>query len=315
MRIAVLDNYQDAARRLADWDSLPNTELTVFSDHVSDMERLVERLAPFDIVVVIRERTPLPRTLIERLPRLKLIVSAARRNASIDLAACREHCITVCGTLASGTPTVDLVWGLIFGLLRHIPAEDRALREGRWQTTVGRSVEGATLGVVGLGNLGSRVARIGLAFGMQVIAWSENLTDARAHEIGALRVAKDELFSRADIVTLHLILGDRTRGIVGRTELRRMKRDALLINTARGPLVDEAALIDALREKWIGGAGLDVYDVEPLPAGHPLVGLPNTLLTPHLGYVTEANYALYFTGAVEDIRAWMDGAPIRVMSG
>jgi phosphoglycerate dehydrogenase-like enzyme len=288
--------------------------LTVFNDHLDDEDALAKRLHPFDVLVVTRERTPFPRALVERLPNLRLLVTTGARNLAIDLAACHERGVVVCGTDSGSTPTVDLTWGLIFALTRHIPEEDRALRAGRWQTTVGWSVAGRTLAVLGLGRLGSQVARIGLAFGMRVIAWSENLTDARAGETGCTRVDKDELFRRADVLSIHLLLSPRTRGLVGRRELGLMKPEAILINTARAPIVDEAALIEALDGGRLAGAGLDVHQHEPLPPNAPILSARNTVLTPHLGYVTRETYEIYYTQALEDIEAWLAGAPIRLLS-
>lgn len=313
MRIAVLDDYQDVARNLADWARIPGAELTTFQDHLSNQDALAKRLAPFDVLMVIRERTPLKGALIDRLPNLKLIITAARRNASIDVEACARRGIAVCGTAASGAPVVEVAWAFILNHMRHVAREDRALRDGKWQTKLGRSLAGATLGIVGLGKLGVRMAQLGLAFGMVPICWSPNLTETRATAAGAKLVSKDELFATSDVVTLHLVLGPTTRHVVGSEELTRMKSSALLVNTSRGPLVDEQALVQALRTGSIGGAALDVFDVEPLPADHPFISLPNTQLTPHLGYVTEQNYRAYFADAVEDIEAWLAGRPIRVV--
>jgi phosphoglycerate dehydrogenase-like enzyme len=314
-RVAVLDDYQDVAESLADWASLPDgTEVVFFSYHLTDVDALVERLAEFDVVVLMRERTAFPRSLIARLPRLKLIVTAAMRNVAIDVDAARDHGVVVSGTEGSGGATLDLTWGLILALLRHLPAEDAALRAGRWQTALGVDLAGKTLGLLGLGRLGSGVARVGRAFGMEVIAWSEHLTAERAAEVGATRVERDELFSTADILSIHLVLSDRTRGLVGAKELAAMKPTAYLINTSRGPIVDETALIDALHARQIAGAGLDVYDVEPLPMTHPLRSAPHTVLTPHIGFVTRETYRQWYGGAVEDIAAFLSGKPIRVLT-
>ena len=314
-RVAILDDYQNVARRMADWASLlAGTEVVVFSDHLSDPDAVAKRLEDFDAVVAMRERTPFPRALLERLPRLKLLVTTGMRNASIDVAAAVDRKITVCGTAGLPYPTAELAWALILALFRRIPAEDRATREGRWQVSCGLGLNGKTLGVVGLGGLGSRVAKIGLAFEMQVIAWSQNLTAARAAEIGATLVTKDELLARSDVVSIHLVLGDRSRKLFGARELAMMKPSAYLINTSRGPIVDEAALVHALRRGTIAGAGLDVFGTEPLPAGHPLRSAPRTVLTPHLGYVTDDGYRTFYTEAVEDIAAFAAGRPIRVLS-
>lgn len=312
-RLAILDDYQGVARSLGPWDRLEGMEVTVFRDTVTDREALVQRLAPFDAILAMRERTPFPRALIERLPKLRLLITTAARNRSIDAAACAEKGIVFCGTPSSGDPTVDITWGLITGLMRDLPRQQASLRAGTWQTSVGWGLEGRTLGVVGLGKLGARVAKVGQAFGMKVIAWSQNLTEERAAEIGATRVDKAALFSEADIVTLHLVLSDRSRGIVGAEDLARMKPAAFIVNTSRGPLIDQDALIAALKEGRIAGAGLDVFDTEPLPKDHPILSAPNTFLTPHLGYVTQQNYRAYYQGAVEAIEAFNAGAPIRVI--
>ncbi len=313
-RIAVLDDYQGIALSTGGWERLPSdSEIEAFRDHLSDEDALVQRLAPFDFIVAMRERTPFPRSLLSRLPNLKLLVTTGARNASIDVRAASDLGITVCGTGGMPTPTAELTWGLIIGSLRHIAEEDKATRAGRWQTTIGPSLHGATLGCVGLGNLGSQVAKVGLAFGMNVIAWSQNLTQERAEQVGATLVTKDQLFSQADVVTIHLVLGDRTRGLVSQPELALMKPTAFLVNTSRGPIVDESALVNALRERRIAGAGLDVFDQEPLPAGHPYLELDNTLITPHLGYVTLETYGRFYGEAVEDILGFLNGVPVRVI--
>ena len=313
-RVAILDDYQDVARRMADWQSLPaGTEVVVFRDHLADADALVKRLADFDAVVAMRERTPFPRPLLARLPRLRLLVTTGMRNASIDVAAATAQGVTVCGTAGLPYPTAELTWGLILALFRHIPAEDRATRGGSWQTTLGLGLNGKTFGVIGLGGLGSRAARIGKAFEMDVIAWSQNLTAARAAEVGVTLVGKDELLARSDVVSIHLVLGERTRGLIGARELGLMKPTAFLVNTSRGPIVDEAALVAALRGGTLAGAGLDVYDEEPLALDHPLRKLPNTVITPHLGYVTEETYRIFYGNALDDVKAWLGGAPVRVL--
>jgi phosphoglycerate dehydrogenase-like enzyme len=313
-RVAILDDYQHVARRLADWDSLA-ADVVIFQDHVADEAGVAARLADFDVVVAMRERTPFPHTLLERLPRLRLLVTTGMRNAAIDLRAAAERAIVVSGTHGLPSPTAELTWGLILALVRHIPREDRATRDGRWQETLGTTLSGKTLGVLGLGNLGSRVARVGRAFEMQVLAWSQNLTDERATSVGATRVgSRDELLARADIVTIHVVLSERTRGLLGARELALMRPTAYLVNTSRGPVVDEPALITVLRAGGIAGAALDVYDEEPLPPDHPLRRLPNTVITPHLGYVTEETYRLFYPQALEDIRAFLAGAPVRVLT-
>ncbi|HEV2547528.1 MAG TPA: D-2-hydroxyacid dehydrogenase family protein [Stellaceae bacterium] len=315
MRVAILDDYQGVALGLADWQSLhPAAQMQAFSDHLDDRDALARRLHAFECVVLMRERTPFMRALFEKLPNLRLLVTAGMRNASIDLAAATERSVQVCGTEMLGYPTAELTWGLILALIRHIPRDEAALREGRWQTTLGIVVRGKTLGVLGLGKLGTQVAAIGKAFGMNLIAWSQNLTAERAAAGGARLVSKEELFAAADVLTIHVVLSDRTRGLVGAADLARMKKTAYLINTSRGPIVDEAALIAVLREHRIAGAALDVFEPEPLPAGHALRALDNLLLTPHLGYVTEENYRLLYAHAVEDIRAFLDGKVLRPLN-
>jgi phosphoglycerate dehydrogenase-like enzyme len=315
IRVAILDDYQGVALSLADWQSLhPHAQMQAFSDHLDDREALARRLHAFECVVLMRERTPFPRGLFEKLPNLRLLVTAGMRNASIDLAAATERGVQVSGTEMLGYPTAELAWGLILALLRHIPRDEQALREGRWQTTLGIGVRGKTLGVLGLGKLGTQVAAIGKAFGMNVIAWSQNLTAERAAAAGARLVSKEELFAAADVLTIHVVLSDRTRGLVGAADLARMKKTAYLVNTSRGPIIDEAALIAVLRDHRIAGAALDVFEPEPLPAGHALTRLDNLVLTPHLGYVTEENYRLLYAHAVEDIRAFLDGKVLRPLN-
>jgi phosphoglycerate dehydrogenase-like enzyme len=313
-RVALLDDYQGVALRMAEWKSLPaGTEVTAFQDHVADEAALAARLADFDIVMALRERTPFTRSLLERLPKLKLLITAGMRNASIDMKAAAERGVVVCGTAGLPYPTAELAWGLILSLARRIPAEDRATREGKWQTSVGLGLNGKTLGVLGLGTLGSRVARVGRAFEMEVLAWSENLTAERAAEVGATLTPKDELLARSDFVSIHLVLGERTRGLIGARELSLMKRSAYLVNTSRGPIVDEAALIRALEHGTIAGAGLDVFDEEPLPLQHPFRRLSSIAITPHLGYVTEETYRVFYGQALEDVKAYLGGTPLRVL--
>ena len=300
---------------MADWSSLPSdVDVVVFDDHLYDEDRIAERLRPFDIVVAMRERTPFPRTLLQRLPKLKLLVTTGMRNASIDIAAASDHGVTVCGTDGLPYPTAELTWALILALARKVPTEDAATRAGAWQVTMGEGLQGKTLGVVGLGRLGSQVATVGVAFGMRVVAWSQNLTHGRASQFDTELVSKDELLSSSDFVTIHLVLSERTRGLIGRRELSLMKPSSYLINTSRGPIVDETALIEALSSSNIAGAGLDVFDVEPLPPDHPLRTLPNTVLTPHMGYVTVETYRIFYGDAVEDISAFLDGCPVRVLT-
>jgi phosphoglycerate dehydrogenase-like enzyme len=314
-RLAILDDYQGAARALGPWDRLPpGLGVEVFRDTLTDPDALAARLRPFDALAIMRERTPFARALLDRLPNLRLLVTTGMRNRSVDLAACAEKGVTVCGTPGFGNPTVDLTWGLILAVMRRIPAQERALRDGEWQPSLGNTVEGKTLGVLGLGNLGTRVARVGAAFGMRVVAWSPNLTAERAAAAGAALVDKPTLMAEADVLTLHVVLSERSRGIVGAADLARMKPGAVVVNTSRGPLVDQPALIAALREGRIAGAGLDVYDQEPLPPDHPILSAPNTVLTPHLGYVTEENYRIYFEGAVAAVEGYLKGSPVRVLS-
>ena len=313
-RCAIIDDYQGCALELADWGSLaPDVEVVAFRDHIADEDALARRLAGFEIVCAMRERTPFPRSLLERLPRLELLLTSGMRNLSIDGAAAAERKVTVCGTPSVGTPTAELAWGLILALARSIPAEDRTVRAGGWQETLGVGLEGKTLGVIGLGRLGGRVAKIGKAFGMEVVAWSQNLSEDRCREVGVALADKETLLRGADVVTIHLLLSQRTRGLLGAADLALLKPSAFLVNTSRGPIVDEAALIGALERREITGAGLDVFDIEPLPADHPLRRLDNTVITPHLGYVSAENYRCYFPAMVEDIRAWLAGAPVRVL--
>ena len=313
-RVAILDDYQNVAMGLADWKSLPaGTDVVAFRDHLHDLDAVAKRLADFDVVVAMRERTAFPRALLDRLPKLRLLVTTGMRNASIDMKAAADRGVTVCGTSGLPYPTAELTWGLVLALFRRIAVEDRATREGTWQTTLGLGLNGKTLGVIGLGTLGSRVARYGKAFEMEVLAWSQNLTAERAAEEGATLVGKDELLRRSDVVSIHLVLSDRSRGLVGARELGLMKRTAYLVNTSRGPIVDEAALIRALQDGTIAGAGLDVFEPEPLPLDHPFRSLPNTVITPHLGYVTEETYRVFFGHALEDVQAFLRGAPVRVL--
>lgn len=316
-RIAVLDDYQNIARSFARWQRLDGrAEVTMFADHLADEDALVARLAPFAAVALMRERTPFPRRVLERLPNLRLITTSGMWNASVDLAACEERGIAVCGTQAGGGGTAQVTWALILALAQQVTTCDRDIRAGLWQTGIGEELAGKTLGLLGLGRVGAKVAQAAPAFGMEVIAWSTNLTDERAAACGAKRVERDELLARADFVSVHLVLSPRSRGLIGGDELARMKPTAFLINTSRGPIVDEAAMIGALERHTIAGAGLDVYDVEPLPLDHPLRRLPNTVLTPHVGYMSRESYTVFYAQMLEDIEAWLDGAPIRrILSG
>jgi phosphoglycerate dehydrogenase-like enzyme len=314
-RCAILDDYQNVALKMADWSKLADqVDVTVFNDYIPPA-KVVETLKPFAIVCMMRERTTFLRPTIEGLPELKLLLTSGMRNASIDMEAAAGRNIVVCGTESVGHPTAELAFGLMLEIARKIGFENARLKAGApWQITLGSELSGKTLGVLGLGKLGGKVASIAKAFGMNVIAWSQNLTEEKAREGGAKLVSKEDLFRQADFLTIHTVLSQRSRGMVGAPELALMKPTAYLINTSRGPIVDEKALVEALSAKRIAGAGLDVYDVEPLPVGHPLRKLDNTVLTPHLGYVTAENYSRYFPQMVEDIRGWLDGKPVRVMT-
>jgi phosphoglycerate dehydrogenase-like enzyme len=306
VKIAVLDDYQNVALQMADWSVLrERAVITVFNDHIAEPERLLQRLLPFHVLCVMRERTPLPRAIVERLPHLKLIVSTGSRNASIDVAAAAERSIEVRHTGYVSTPTIELTWALILGSVRQLASENASLRAGGWQRTVGEDLNGKTLGLLGLGNIGAQVARIGLAFGMKTIAWSQNLTTATAEAAGARLVSKQELFREADILTIHLVLSDRTRGLVGVQDFGLMKPSARLVNTSRGPIVVESALIEALTARRIAGAAIDVFDVEPLPPQHPYRRLDNVLATPHIGYVSRGLYETFYRDTVDQIHRWL----------
>ena len=312
VKIAILDDFQGVATTYGDWARLaPRADVTVFRDHLRDEDALVARLAPFDVVALMRERTPFPRSLIERLPNLKLILTSGMVNRSLDVAAATERGIVLCGTQTSGGGTVQVTFALILALAQEITTVDRDIREGRWQTGVGQVIGGKTIGVIGLGRVGAKVAAIASAFDMNVLAWSQNMTAEKAAAVNATLVTKDELLAQSDVVTVHLVLSDRSRGLIGAREFGLMKPTAFLINTSRGPIVDEAALLDALRTKRIGGAGIDVFDEEPLPVDHPIRTMPNTVLTPHIGYVSQESYATFYSQMVEDVEAWLDGAPVR----
>ncbi|AGA25011.1 D-2-hydroxyacid dehydrogenase family protein [Singulisphaera acidiphila] len=306
INIAILDDYQNVALEMADWSPLAEQAvITVFNDHLSNLDDLVERLLPFDVICLMRERTPLRRSLIERLPRLKLIASTGPRNAAIDVEAAAERGIAVAHTGYDARSTIEMTWALILASVRHIVSENAHVRAGGWQLTMGDSLRGKTLGVLGLGNIGSEVARIGLAFGMEVIAWSQNLTADKARSAGARLVTKEELFQSADVVTIHLVLSERTKGLVGAAEFQAMKPSARLINTSRGPIVDEVALIEVLRKGRIAGAALDVFDIEPLPADHPFRSLDNVLATPHLGFAARELYTTFYGDTVKNIKQWL----------
>jgi phosphoglycerate dehydrogenase-like enzyme len=313
--IAILDDYQNVALSMADWSRLQQAHrIVVFNERLADINAAARALEPFDVIGIMRERTAFPRALLERLPKLRLLVTTGKRNASVDVEAARERNITVCGTGGGRSATAELAVALMFALARHLREEFHAMRPGgAWQTTLGIDLEGRTLGVIGLGNLGTRVAKICGAIGMEVIAWSANLTAAHAERHGAVRVDKDDLLKRADVVSIHSVLSPRTRGLIGARELALMKPTAILINTSRGPIVQEAPLLAALRERRIAGYGADTFDVEPLPPDHPLRSEPRALLTPHLGYVTEDTYRVFYPGMVAAIEAWLNGSPVGVI--
>jgi len=307
MKVAILDDYQNVALQLADWSGVRrHAEITVFNDHVADHSAVVERLRPFEVVCVMRERTPLPRDILQQLPNLRLIASTGPRNASIDTQTATDLGIAVTATGYDSTPTIEFTWSLILASMRGIDREAASLRAGGWQTGLGSNLRGKSLGVVGLGNIGREVARIGLAFGMKVIAWSQNLTQEKASAAGATLVDKGTLFREADVITVHLVLSGRTRGLIGAPELALMKPTARLINSSRGPIVDQAALIKALQARTIAGAAVDVFDTEPLPADHPFRTLDNLLATPHIGYVTEELYRTFYGDAAASIAAWLE---------
>ncbi len=315
MDVAILDDYQAVAQQMADWSQLPpGINVQFFHDHIADEDALVDRLKNFQVVMGMRERTPFPRSVLDRLPELRLLVTAGMGNAVFDIPAATELGIVVTGTGGVGEGPTELTWGLILALARRIPQEDRLTREGNWGTTVGIGLKDKTLGLLGLGHIGSLVGKVGAALGMNIIAWSQNLTPERAAECGATLVNKDTLFKESDVLSVHVQLSDRTRGLVGAKELSLMKPTSYLINISRGPIVDELSLIQALTSGSIAGAGLDTFDIEPLPTNHPLLGLSNTVITPHLGYVTEDGYRVRYTQVVEDIRAFISGESIRVLN-
>jgi phosphoglycerate dehydrogenase-like enzyme len=312
---AILDDYQGCALGFADWGSLAGVQVRDFTDAIVTRDALVEQLAGFEIIVAMRERTRFDAALLARLPRLKLLVSTGMRNSAIDVQAAAARGITVCGTSGLSYPAPELTWGLLLALARNIPADVASVRAGeKWQTRIGIGLSGKTLGIVGLGSIGSRIARYGRAFDMPVLAWSRSLTDERCQAVGAERAASlDALLQSADIVTLHVVLSHSTRGLIGARELDLLKPTALLVNTSRGPVIDEPALLQALAENRIAGAALDVYDTEPLPAEHPLRRLANVVTTPHIGYVTREQYQVFYTHAVDDIQAWLRGSPVRIL--
>ena len=316
IRAAILDDYQNVAMSFADWSPIAkDVEIKVFNTPFKSRDEAVKALRGFAIIVGMRERTPFPRAVIEALPDLKLLITTGAKNNSFDLKAAAERGVTVCGTGGFGSPTTGVVFGLLLELTRRIGFENARLKTGQpWQVTIGPDLEGMTLGVLGLGKLGQRSAAVAKAFGMNVIAWSQNLTPEKAAAAGATYVSKEELFAKADVITIHVVLSDRSRGLVGAADLGRMKKTAYLINTSRGPIIDEQSLIAALKDKRIAGAGLDVFDIEPLPLDHPYRTMDNVVITPHLGYVSTQNYAKYFPDIVTDIRAFLDGKPVRVIT-
>jgi phosphoglycerate dehydrogenase-like enzyme len=318
MKIAVLDDYQQVALKSADWTSVgAHAQVDSFPQHISDRDELVRKLQPYEVIVAMRERTRFPAEVIDALPNLRLVVSTGGRNPSIDAEACARRNIALCS--AHGAPggqssTAEVAWALVLALVKRIPQSDKALRSGGWQETViTESLAGKTLGVLGLGRLGKHVARYGQAFGMNVIAWSPHLTDERAAEVSVRRVSKEALFAKSDVISLHLVSNAATRGIVGAAEIGAMKRSAYLVNTSRGPLVDEHALVSALQERRIAGAGLDVFWTEPLPKDHVVRRLDNVVLTPHLGYVVDENLKMFYANAVKNIKSWIAGEPLTPM--
>lgn len=317
LRCAVLDDYQNAALTMADWSAISDmVEVKSYHQHFDKEDHLVEAINDCDIVVIMRERTPFGASLFARLPQLKLLITTGMRNKAIDLASAAAQGVVVCGTKSSSTPPTELTWALILGLARNLIRENQAFRtNGLWQSTVGVDLHGKQLGILGLGKIGSRVARVGAAFGMEVVAWSQNLTKEQADAEGVrLAASKEELLETSDFVSIHLVLSERTRSLIGAAELKRMRPNAYLVNTSRASIVDQAALIEALRNGWIAGAGIDVFEIEPLPEDDVLRTLPNVLATPHLGYVSQANYRTYYREAVEDILAFLSGSPIRILT-
>lgn len=314
-KIAILDDYQNVALDMADWSSLPGDgNITVFNEPFGGFEQAASALGSFDIICIMRERTAFPLEMFESLPQLKLLVTSGMRNAAIDLDAARACGVTVCGTESPAHATVELTWGLILSLTRNIPTEERNMREGRWQTTLGTDIKGKVLGVIGLGRLGSQVAMIGKAFGMEVIAWSQNLTEEHCAEIGVRRAAsKEELLRTADVMTIHLKYSERTHALIGTEEFALMKPTAFLVNNSRGPIIDEDALMATLNAGTIGGAAIDVYSDEPMPANHPMRSCPNCVITPHIGYVTAETYRIFYGQSVDAVKAYLAGAPIRVL--
>ena len=315
MKLAILDDYQGVALDSADWSQVEQSaDISIFDTHLGDADVVVRALYGFDIIVAMRERTPFPQYVLERLPKLRLLVTTGMRNLAIDLAAARKQGIDVCGTPMLGYPAAEHTWALILSLVKQVPAENLSMHRGGWQVSLSTGLQNNTLGILGLGKLGLQVARVGLAFGMKVQAWSANLTPERCAESGVVYASREALFATSDIVTVHLVLSDRTRGLVGATEFQMMKPTAYLVNTSRGPIVQESALVSALQGGSIAGAGLDVFDTEPLPQNHPLRGLDNAVMTGHTGYVMRENYTTGYRGAVEAISAWLNGKPVRLLN-
>jgi len=315
VKLAILDDYQGVALDSADWSQVEQSaDISIFDTHLGDADVVVRALYGFDIIVAMRERTPFPQYVLERLPKLRLLVTTGMRNLAIDLAAARKQGIDVCGTPMLGYPAAEHTWALILSLVKQVPAENLSMHRGGWQVSLSTGLQNNTLGILGLGKLGLQVARVGLAFGMKVQAWSANLTPERCAESGVVYASREALFATSDIVTVHLVLSDRTRGLVGATEFQMMKPTAYLVNTSRGPIVQESALVSALQVGSIAGAGLDVFDTEPLPQNHPLRGLDNAVLTGHTGYVMRENYTTGYRGAVEAISAWLNGKPVRLLN-
>ncbi|WP_338580730.1 D-2-hydroxyacid dehydrogenase family protein [Pseudomonas sp. MAG733B] len=315
VQIAVIDDWQDVARNVVDWSLLEDIgQVSFIHDYPADNEALAQRLGDFEVICVMRERTRFDAELLGRLPKLKLLVTGGMRNFALDLNAAKALGIQVCGTDSYKHAAPELTWALIMAATRNLVVEANALRAGQWQQGLGGDLHGKTLAILGLGSIGQRVAQFGQVFGMRVIAWSENLTAERAEQVGVTYVSKQELFEQADVLSVHLVLSDRSRGLVDAEALSWMKPTALLVNTARGPIVEEAALIKALQKQRLAGAALDVFEVEPLPPHHPFRTLDNVLATPHVGYVSQQNYHLFFSQMIEDIKAWSAGEPIRVLS-
>ncbi len=316
LRIAVLDDYQGVALELADWSGvMERAEVTVFRDHLFEANDVVARLQAFDVVCLMRERTPVTRAMLEQLPNLKLMVTTGMRNASLDMAAAAERGIPVLGTRSAANGTVELAWALMLALVKHLPEETAGMKAGKWQLAVGGDLEGRTLGVVGLGRIGAKVAQVGKAFGMDVIAWSQNLTAEAAEKEGARLVTKEQLFREADLVTIHMVLSERTKGLVGAAELALMKPTAYVVNTSRAGLLDMEALLAALERKQIAGAGVDVFETEPLPLDSPLRNTERLLVTPHVGFVNEGGYRIFYGEMVQDLISWFEGKPVRVLNG